>query len=373
MSSKSLYEVLGVDKSASQEDIRKTFLKLARQNHPDKGGDEEKFKELVRANEVLSDENKRRMYDQTGVVPGEESRQPPPGPMPFSFDLNNLFGMFGGMGMNKPTRRGGKGPSQVQNIPMNLKHFYFGYNINININKQVFCKSCDGSGAKKKESCGSCRGQGVQVQIINMGGMQMHTQGPCGACNGKGTKTIEECKDCHGLGKSNEAKTLTTKILPGMKPGENIVFPEECSEQKEFEKPGDIVLIIVEEPNPNWTRSGNDLQNLETTVKLSLAESLVGCTIRIDGHPGYDEGLFIEMPAGCFTNDVYCLNGFGMPIRDKPASYGDLLIKIIVEVNPNDRKLLATRAQEALLPIFGERRRETPTDDVDIEKGIYLK
>lgn len=370
MSTKSLYEVLGVDKSASQEDIRKTFLKLARQNHPDKGGDEEKFKELVRANEVLSDENKRRMYDQTGVVPGEESHQPPPGPMPFSFDLNNLFGMFG-MG-NKPTRRGGKGPSQVQNVPINLKHFYFGYNINLNINKQVFCKKCDGSGAKRKESCTACKGQGVQVQILNMGGMTMHSQGPCSACTGKGTKTVEECADCFGQGKSNEAKTLTAKIMPGMKPGENIIFPEECSEQKEFEKPGDIILVLVEQPNPNWTRSGNELQNLETTVKINLAESLVGCIVQIDGHPGYDESLHIEIPPGSFTGDVYCLNGFGMPIRDKVASYGDLLIKIIVEVSPNDRKLLASKAQEALMPIFAERRREAPGNDVDIEKGIYL-
>jgi DnaJ family protein A protein 2 len=372
----SLYETLGVEKTASQDEIRKAFLKLARTTHPDKGGDPEKFKEISRANEILSDEGKRAIYDRTGQIPGEDVNQPGPSFNPFSgggftFDLNSLFGMFG-PNMNsqgRPNRRGVKAPSQQQDVPLDLKHFYFGHTFEINVNRQIFCKTCDGSGAKKKEACGSCRGQGFTIQIVQMGGMTMQTQGPCIACQGKGNKTIEECIECHSTGKLNETKRLEAKVVPGMKPGDTLIFPEACSEQQEFEKAGDIVIQLREKLSA-WKRVGNDLQHLETTVKLSLAESLAGCTVKLENHPDYDEGLYVEIPAASFANDVYCINGFGMPIRDKYASYGDLYLKIEVEISPVERKLLATNVH--LLSELVEKVRPKPTEEVDVEKGLYL-
>lgn len=371
----SLYETLGVEKTASQDDIRKAFLKLARTNHPDKGGDPEKFKEISRANEVLSDETKRSIYDQTGQIPGEEVNQPGPSFNPFggngfTFDLNSLFGMFGPQGGNgKSNRRGVKAPSQHQNVPLDLKHFYFGHMFEINVNRQIFCKGCDGSGAKKKEACNTCRGQGFTIQIVQMGGMTMQTQGPCINCQGKGNRTIEECVECHSTGKLNETRKLEAKVIPGMKPGDTIIFSEACSEQPEFEKAGDII-IILQEKQSTWKRVGNDLQHLETSVKLTLAESIAGCTIKLDGHPDYDDGLYLEIPAASFTNDVYCMNGFGMPIKDKLTEYGDLYLRIEVEISQADRKLLATNVH--LLPELIEKVRPKPTEEVEVEKGLYL-
>jgi molecular chaperone DnaJ len=202
-----------------------------------------------------------------------------------------------------------------------------------------------------------------------MGGMTMQTQGPCVACQGKGNRTIEECAECHSSGKLNETKKLEAKVIPGMKPGDTLIFPEACSEQQEFEKAGDIVINLREKQS-TWKRVGNELQHLETTVKLSLAESLAGCTVKLDGHPDYDEGLYVEIPAASFANDVYCMNGFGMPIRDKFASYGDLYIRIEVEISPLERKLLATNIH--LMPELVERIRAKPTEEVDVEKGLYL-
>ena len=371
---KSLYEVLGVDRKATADEIRRAYRKQALVHHPDKGGDTEKFKELTRANEVLSDEHKRAVYDQTGQIVGEEGgggfsgANPGPG---FTFDLNSLFGMFGGgNGPNRTTRRGGKGPSQAQTVPLELKHFYHGHKFGVSVHRQIFCKTCDGTGAKRREACAPCRGQGVQVQVINMGGMTLQTQGPCMACQGKGQRTLEECGSCHGQGKSSETKTLDVVVQPGMAADETIVFPEACSEQKEFERPGDVVISLKEVPNDRWRRRGNDL---ETTVKLNLAESLTGCSVHLEGHPGYeDDQLWVEIPAGSFGGDYYCLSGFGMPVRGTANGYGELYIRIEVEVLASERKLLAGAAQEGLLPLFGGGRRGAPAEGVDVEKGVYL-
>jgi len=373
----SLYETLGVERSATADEIKKAFRKLALQHHPDKGGDEEKFKEIVRASEVLTDETKRAIYDQTGQIPGEEGQGPQMhnpfgGPPGFHFDIGNLFGMFGQGGPGRQ-RRGGKAPPQQQHVPMDLKHFYFGHTIGVNLNRQIICKTCDGSGAKKKEACGTCRGQGMQTQILNMGGMTMHTQGPCLACQGKGSKTIEECKECHSTGRKNEAKSLEGKVVPGMKAGDTIVFPEACSEQKEYERAGDIVIVLGDIPNSTWKRVGPDAQHLETTVKINMSESLVGCTVCINGHPAYDDGLYVEIPAGSFTGDVYCLKNLGMPIRSVASSFGDVYINIQVEVGDDERKLLATKAEEILMPLFGKNIRAKPDSDVEVEKGAVLK
>lgn len=367
---KSPYEVLGLDKKATAEEIKKAYRKLALVHHPDKGGDPEKFKELAWANDILSDDHRRAVFDQTGQIPGEDGGSANGGGMPpgFTFDIGSLFGMFGGGGSGRTTRRGGKAPSQTQAIPLELKHFYHGHKFGINVHRQIFCKPCEGSGAKRREPCASCRGQGVQFQVMNMGGMTIQTQGPCLACQGKGQRTLEECDTCHGQGKSSESKTLDVIVQPGMAAEETITFSEACSEQKEFERPGDIVIVLKEVPNDRWCRRGN---NLETSVKLNLSESLTGCSVLLEGHPGYEDGLWVEIPAGSFSGDYYCLNGFGMPVRGTANGYGELYIKIEVEVLATERKLLSGAAQEGLLPLFGERRRKA-VEGAEVEKDLYL-
>jgi DnaJ family protein A protein 2 len=385
MPEKSLYDTLGVNKSDSCGDIKKAFLKLARLHHPDKGGDPEKFKEIHRASEILTNEEKRKVYDQYGVIPDENggvnSSGPMPGgmPFPFEFNMNDLFGnMFGGQrgGPGGPVRKGKKAPPITQTIKISLEKFYKGYTIDLHINRQCFCGDCNNSGAKSKETCTGCNGRGVVTQIHQMGPMVMQTNGPCTQCQGKGEKIIEKCEKCSGSGFTTEKRDLNIKVVPGTRSGEMYVFNEVCSDHPQFEKAGDAHIIVVEdESDPAFKyfkRTGDKSQHLETNVTLSLAESLVGCVVQIDEHPGYDDGLFIQIPAGSFQGDKYCLRGFGMPVQGDIGKHGDLIVNINVIVKPIERKLFSTKGRELLSPLFEDKVRKTECTEEDIQKELFL-
>ena len=388
--SKSLYEVLGVNKSDSCNDIKKTYFKLARTHHPDKGGDPEKFKEMVRASEILTDERKRKMYDELGVIDGENGGMPAGGgnpfqggnpfPFPFEVNLNDLFGGMVGnppVGPNKgPIRKGKKPAPAIQTFNITLEQFYLGHNLDIPVNRQCFCPNCEHTGAKSKESCKNCNGRGAVSQVVQMGPMAMHTTGPCIDCQGKGEKILEKCNKCSGTGFLQEKRNLSVKITPGTRAGETYIFPEVCSDHPAFERPGDAHIVIAEDtsdPAFNYfKRSGDKFHNLETTVSLSLSESLIGCVVQIDGHPGYDEGLFIKIPAGSFHGDKYCLSGFGMPIAGNIGKYGDLFVTIDVTIKPMERKLFATQGRELLAPLFEDKIRTCECTEDNIQKDLYL-
>ncbi len=396
----SLYDVLGVKKTDSCSDIKKAFLKLARQHHPDKGGDQEKFKEIQRASEILTDEKKRKMYDDFGVVGDENggsSAGSPngfpfnmggmggmPGGFPFPFDvnINDLFGnMFGGVGSGTqkgPVRKGKKPAPVTQTYNVSLEQFYLGHSIDVNINRQAFCKECEHSGATHKETCSGCNGRGMVSQVQQIGPMVMHTNGPCHKCQGRGEIVLEKCKKCDGSGFGNETRSLNLKIIPGMRPGEVFTFSEVCSDNPQFEKPGDVQIIIQEDPNDvtfkTFKRCGDKLQDLEIHITLSLSESLMGCTVRINGHPGYDEGLFCKIPSGSFQNDKYCINGLGMPILGDIGRCGNLYIYINVNIKSTERSLFVKEGCELLSGLFSDKIREItekPADD-SIFSEMYL-
>lgn len=388
---KSLYEVLSVNKSDSCNEIKKSYFKLARTQHPDKGGDPEHFKEIVRASEILTDEHKRRMYDELGIIEGENGGMPEGGNpfhnpstggfgFPFEINLNDLFGgMFGNppVGPNKgPIRKGKKPAPTIQTINITLEQFYLGHNFDININRSAFCPNCDHTGAKSKETCKTCNGRGAISQLIQMGPMAMHTTGPCTDCQGKGERILTKCDKCSGTAFLQEKRTLSVKITPGTRTGETYIFPEVCSDHPAFERPGDAHIVIAEDPNDTsfkyLKRIGDRLQHLETSIILSLSESLVGCTVKINGHPGYDEGLFVKIPAGSFHGDKYCLTGFGMPIPGNIGKYGDLFIIIDVVIKPLERKIFTTQGRELLAPLFEDKIRNCECPEDDIQTELYL-
>jgi molecular chaperone DnaJ len=386
---KSLYDILGVSKSDSCNEIKKSYFKLARTHHPDKGGDPEHFKEMVRASEVLTDERKRRMYDELGVIDGENGGMPEganPFPsaggfsFPFEVNLNDIFGgMFGNSptGPNKgPIRKGKKPAPAVQTYNITLEQFYLGHNFDIPVNRFSFCKACDHTGAKTKETCKACNGRGAISQLVQMGPIAMNTTGPCIECQAKGERIIEKCDKCTGTGFIQDKRIISVKLTPGTRAGETYIFPEVCSDHPQFERPGDAHIVVVEDPNDKafkyFKRTGDKVQHLETTVLLTLAEALIGCTVKIDGHPGYEEGLFVKIPAGSFHNDKYCLSGFGMPIPGSIGKYGDLYIIIDVAIKPSERKLLATQGRELLAPLFEDKIRTYECPEEDVQKDLYL-
>lgn len=385
---RSLYDILGVKKSDSCNDIKKSYFKLARTHHPDKGGDPEHFKEILRASEILTDDRKRKMYDDFGIVDGENGGMPEGGnpfqggtfPFPFEINLNDLFGgMFGSppVGPNRgPIRKGKKPAPTTQTINITLEQFYLGYNFDININRSSFCPSCDHTGAKSKETCKPCNGRGAISQVVQMGPMAMHTTGPCTDCQGKGEKIIAPCDKCSGSGFIQEKRNLNIKITPGSRPNETFIFPEVCSDHVAFERPGDAHIIVSEDPNDPcfkyFKRTGDKLQHLETNIYLSLSESLIGCIVKIDGHPGYDEGLFVKIPPGSFQNDKYCLSGFGMPIVGNIGKYGDLFININVNIKPFERSLFATKGYEVLKPLFEDKLSNPECPEDSIQTDLYL-
>lgn len=374
--SQDLYKLLGLDRSANPSDIKKAYQRSALKHHPDKGGNEETFKQIQQAYEVLSDDGKRRHYDMTGQIPGDGPPSGGMGPfgggMPFPFDIGNLFGMFG-QGGKPPRHRGPKAPPKKEALKLTLAQLYFGHSFQIHLDRSKTCGPCQGSGAKRKEPCGQCGGSGIHMQTVNLGGMVMQSQGPCPPCNGEGSRLVETCGVCNGSKKVQEKRVIDVRIPAGTQEGETFQFQEVCSEVPEFEKAGDLHLTIESPSVANWKRVGASGQHLETEVTVNLAEALMGTKVKLIGHPAYDEGLYVEIPASSFTDDIYCITGLGMPLKNSTNTYGDLYLRIKMTVKISERKELGAKIQETLGEVLKPLCREMVVpEDAEVQKELFL-
>jgi DnaJ family protein A protein 2 len=225
------YDLLEVEKSASQSDIKKSYRKLAMKYHPDKVETEKKaeaeakFKQISEAYEVLSDEKKRELYDKYGEEGLKSSGFAAHDPSDL---FESLFGLGGGRGGRS------RGPEKTPDIPFQLQlplqDFYRGRTKKLKITRKVLCKTCAGKGSEKEgavEKCATCKGQGIRLVVQRLGpGMIQQMQVPCDACNSTGEtiKDSDRCKDCKGKKVTSEPKILEVTIAPGMPPGHKIVF-----------------------------------------------------------------------------------------------------------------------------------------------------
>ena len=349
----SLYESLGIERNADSQEIRKAYLKLSKTLHPDKGGDPEKFKQLSEAHEVLSDESRRRMYDMTGSISEQGVGRPFDNDFPMPDIFSHMFGgMFPGgpnMGQNISGRkRDGKGPGKNQEIPLRLIDFYQGRNLSIKLGRQCFCKGCKGSGGTSTRTCEHCGGRGQVNQIAQMGPIQVVSQSPCPPCSGKGQQVSGKCLTCGGRGMMHEEKTMDVKVEPGMLPGNTLIFPGMCSDHPSFTEAGDVTVILRESEEDNadtalWSREGS---RLKISVGVSLTEALLGTIKLVKGHPGYPNGVPIEIPVGVQNMWTGTFPGLGMPVRGTPR-FGEAVITVLV--SPTEAELVALKANGVVM------------------------
>lgn len=360
-----LYELLGADPNASDAELKKAFRKKALAAHPDKGGDPEVFKEVTNAYEVLSDPDRRDMYDRFGEDALNEGMGA--GGMDPQDLFSQLFGGAGGFfgGASRP-RGPRRGKDLVHRIHVSLEDLYNGKITKLALQKHVICGKCEGRGGKEGavKECSTCRGQGVKVVLRQLGPMVQQIQQQCPDCSGSGEiiNAKDRCKVCNGKKVTQERKVLEVRVDKGMEDGQQITFKEEA-DQAPNTIPGDVIIIIDEKPHPRFKRKLNDLF---VDVEVDLLSALAGGKVYIDHLD--DHALSVDLPAGEIIKpgDMKVLRGQGMPSY-RHHEMGDLYVNLSVRfpdsLSEEQRGLL----EKALPP---RPQAQVPPQNEDIEDVV---
>ena len=336
------YEVLGLKKGASDDEIKKAFRKLAMKYHPDKNqGDkvaEEKFKELNEAYNILSDSEKKTRYDRFGHA-GVDPNAGFGGGGGFSGfsgaggfeDIFDMFGgMFGGGGFSQSRRRNGpaKGRDLQKNLTITFEEAAFGCKKQVTINKFVACETCSGSGAApgtSKKDCTACNGTGEVKTFQKTPFGQFQSSSPCGACGGKGTVNETPCTSCSGTGKVRKDVTLSVDVPAGVDNDSVISIRGQGEPGTNGGPNGDLYLVMVVKPHSMFQRRGQDLW---IDIPISFAQAALGDELTV---PTLDGKVSYKMPAGTQPDTIFRLKGKGIQSL-KGGKHGDLYVKAVLEV-----------------------------------------
>lgn len=318
------YDTLGVSTTASDGELKKAYRKLALQFHPDKNPDgAEQFKKISQAYEVLSDPEKRKIYDQAGEEGLQGGGGGGGGHNPFDI-FNMFFGGGGGGGGHERQAR-----PTVHEIGVTLEQLYHGVTKKLKVKHTILCKDCDGKGGKNEQKCGDCDGHGIQIKVIRMGPIVQQVQQECRKCDGEGTffSDKDRCQKCRGRKAMEEDFILEVKIEKGMKDGEKLVFQGKGDHLPGMPA-GDIIIVLSEREHNEFVRKGD---NLILPMKIKLSEALCGFTrtrTTLD-----DRTIFFRVLPGEVIADatIKVIHGEGMPMKRTPTEKGDLLIQFSVE------------------------------------------
>ena len=374
------YEVLGVGKNATDAEIKSAYRKLAKKYHPDLNpGDkeaEEKFKEVNEANDVLSDPEKRKRYDQfgfAGVDPNYGAGQGGPGGFGGGFggvDLGDIFGDifgsgfgggFGGFGgsAGRSANAPRKGHDIQASVILTFEEAAHGCTKKITVNRQETCPDCGGTGAARgtsPETCPDCGGRGYVVTQQRTPFGVMQSQQPCSRCGGRGTIIRTPCKSCRGTGKTASRKNLEINIPAGIGDDQNIALRGQGDAGSFGGPAGDVIVHVTVKPDPMFERDGYDVT---IHIPITFSQAVLGDDIEV---PTVDGRILQHIPEGTQSGTKFRLRGQGIKYLNGRGR-GDQYVIVDVEI---PKKL--TRAQREALKTFEESLRD---DNYEKRKGFF--
>ena len=358
------YEVLGVEKGASAEDIKRAYRKLAGKYHPDRNpGDktaEEKFKEIGEAYEVLSDDDKRARYDQFGHAGVDPNFNPNAGAgFGGGFggfggfgDLGDIFGDFFGGGSSRATQNAPRrGENVATRLELTFEEAAFGCEKEVSALRIENCGSCNGTGSAdgSVETCSQCRGTGQVRTTQNFMGMQMQSTSPCPRCSGRGKVIKTPCNTCKGKGKVRRTQKIRVKVPAGVDEGQSVRVRGEGCVGSNGGPNGDLLVEILIREHPIFTRDGVDVL---CEVPITFTQAALGAEIQV---PTLDGKVSFDIPEGTQTGTTFTLPGKGIPYVGSSRRRGDELFTVVVET---PTKL--TKEQKELLRQLDGIMDETP-------------
>jgi len=347
------YEVLGVDKSASDADIKKAYRVLAKKYHPDMNPGnaeaETKFKEVNEAYEVLSDSEKKAKYDQFGHAAFDQSSGFGGGygggySTDFG-DLGDIFGSFfgGAFGGGGQRRRNGpqRGDDIQLRVTLSFEEAAFGAKKTITYTRLRKCPDCGGNGSEggqAPETCSACRGTGQVRTVHSMGGMQFQSTGTCEKCRGTGKIIKTPCSRCRGAGMERENKNLTVDIPAGIDHGEKIALRGQGCDGKNGGPTGDLIMQISVQSHKIFKRDGS---NIYCDIPVTVSEAVLGAEIEVPTLEGMQK---FDLPEGTQSGSSFTLRGKGIPNLNNSSRRGDLIFTVGVEIPTG----LTTKQKDAM-------------------------
>ena len=361
MAKRDYYEVLGLDKSASAQDIKRAYRKLARQYHPDinqEADAAEKFKEIGEAYEVLSDEQKRAQYDRFGFEGANQFG----GGGDFQGGFGDIFDMFfGGGGRRQDPNAPRRGEDYQYVVDLDFMESVTGKTETIELEIEVECDTCMGSGAKpgtKPETCNRCGGSGVETVEQNTILGRMVNQRPCSQCHGSGKTIKEKCPTCHGSGHVKKKQTVEVKIPAGIDNGQQIRLSGKGGPGVNGGPAGDLYVVVRVRAHEIFERVD---QHITMEMPITFAQAALGAEIEV---PTVHGNVSLKVPAGTQTGSKFRLRGKGMP-SVRGGANGDQYVTVIVMTPKN-----LTDRQKELLREFEEISGESGVEE---EHGMFQK